>query len=125
MRITYVSHTPQQRLDTPKNRLGVVAIGPELFETVFFQEGCAKVCLRVEVCRNNPHAKVGIHPGQVVDERRLSYSALVVKESDNSCVHCLLLITTSTWVSSTTNSRAGLLFFASSWRAIAMPNPKR
>ena len=118
-----VTRAPQQRHERPVDRAAGRIGGPQLLHLVLVEEHAGEVRLRIEVRRHDAHAEVGVHPGQVIDDRRLADAALVVEERD--CGHRADLTVTRTREWSGSNSGSGLPLASSACRARAMPMPKR
>ncbi len=82
MGVSHVTGPVQERHQRLVDRPSRPSVGPELLDTVLLQEHAGQVGLRIEVGGDHRDPLIGIHPGQVIDQRGLSDPSLVVEEGD-------------------------------------------
>src|SRR5574343_253615 len=82
MRMGNIPNPSEYRPDCAIDRIRMLIVRPEVFQTIFVQKHRREVGLGVQVNSQGLDAMVGKHPGQVVNERGFSNPSLVIEESD-------------------------------------------
>ena len=121
VRLPDVAEPSQDGRHGPENAVGVGAVRPQLLEPVFVEEHRGQVRLRIEVHGHHRVTELGVHPGEVIDQRGLADPPLVVEEGDR--LHRALQMVASTWEGSNVNFASGLPFFRRASCARITPRP--
>lgn len=103
--------------------LAISIFAPQLPETVLVEKHAGEIGLRIEIGGDDVESEIRIHPSEVIYERSLSDSSLVVEESDG--LHGAGLTTAQIVVGSKKNSGGGFPFSDNASRAMGIPMPNR
>ncbi|MDW8478608.1 MAG: hypothetical protein RML12_00335 [Xanthomonadales bacterium] len=87
----HVAQPAEDRPQGAENRSRMIPVRPELLQLGLVEEHAGEIGLRIQIGRQYRRAALGQHPRQVIHQRRLPDTALVVEEGERS--HVRLWIT--------------------------------